>query len=401
MTQKKIKLGVIGYGSRIYHVLRYLCKLHHEASVVAIVDPRVEEIKEKMATEGETRLIENLGKDYKNLQFFDSLEEMMNQSEVDGLLIGTRCNTHTDLAIEAMKYQIPLFLEKPVSTTVDQVKRLHQASKSYKSEAVISFPLRMSRFAKKSKDLVDAGEIGKVLQIEAYNHVTYGSVYFHEHYRDFEETGGLWLQKATHDLDVISYILSSRAKSVAAMHTVHKVFGGNKPKGLTCDQCDQFETCPESPFFDYYHRSGDDVMGDTKQLCAFGEDVGNLEDQGSALIEYECGTQVSYTQNFYVKNKPARGLRIFGEKGLIEFDYYTAEIHHTPFHSRDRNTIKVEHSDSHGGGDPLLAHNFIQVIRGEEKSKAPLKAGIESAYLCLYCRESADKRSFLEVPILE
>ena len=199
--KNKIQLGVVGYGERMHHVLRYLCKLHHEASVVGIVDPRESEIHERDASLTETRLQENYGPDFKNLQFFSSLKEMLGTVQIDGLLIGTNCNTHTDIAIEAMSYQLPIFLEKPVSITTEQVQRLYEASLSYQQEAVISFPLRMSLFVQKARELVSSNTLGRVLQVEAYNHVTYGSNYFSGHYRDFEETGGLWLQKATHDLD--------------------------------------------------------------------------------------------------------------------------------------------------------------------------------------------------------
>ena len=96
---QKMRLGVVGYGSRMHHVLRYLCKLHHEASVVAIVDPREEEIRQRDEDLTETRLIENYGADYKNIVYYKTIQEMLDTAEVDGVLIATRCNTHTDIAI--------------------------------------------------------------------------------------------------------------------------------------------------------------------------------------------------------------------------------------------------------------------------------------------------------------
>ncbi|NRA36862.1 MAG: Gfo/Idh/MocA family oxidoreductase [Planctomycetes bacterium] len=394
-----MRLGVVGYGSRMHHVLRYLCKLHHEASVVAIVDPREEEIRQRDEDLTETRLIENYGADYKNIVYYKTIQEMLDTAEVDGVLIGTRCNTHTDIAIEVMKKNIPIFLEKPVCTTVEQVQALYQASLEYKSQAVISFPLRMSTFAQKTRQLIESGIIGKVRQVEAINHVTYGAGYFHGHYRDFEETGGLWLQKATHDLDVVSYLLDSRPKTVAAMHSVNQVYGGDKPAGLTCNKCPEKETCKESPFYDYFSRSGADVMGGDR-LCVFGEEVGELEDHCQAMIQYECGAQVSFVQNFYIRKTPRRGVRVIGYDGHIEFDYYKSEIIHVNHHTRETNIIKISDADAHGGGDPYLANNFIHIMRGDEDSKSPLLAGIESAYLCLLCRESAEKQEFLQVPAL-
>jgi len=397
---KKVKLGIVGYGSRMHNVLRYMCKLHHEVNIVAIVDPREDEIKVSNADLTETRLIENYGKEYKSIVYYKSVEEMMNKAELDAVMIGTRCNTHTEVAVEVMKYNIPMFLEKPVCTTIEQVKELYKASLKYKSQAVISFPLRMSLFAQRTKQMIDEGAIGKVRQIEAVNHVTYGSGYFHQHYRDFEETGGLWLQKATHDLDVVSYLAGSRPKTVAAMHSVNQVYGGNKPAGLKCCDCEELEICTESPFYDYYNRAEDDVMSSTDRLCTFGEDVGKLEDHASAMIQYNNGVQASYTQNFYIRKTPKRSVTVIGYDGHIDFDYWNSEIVLSRHHTREREVISVAGADGHGGGDPVLCDNFIHIIRGDEQSRSPLIAGIESAYLCLCCRESAEQQQFLNINAL-
>ena len=42
------------------------------------------------------------------------------------------------------------------------------------------------------KKLVDSGELGEVLSVQATNHVPYGSVYYHSWYRDDSLTGGLF-----------------------------------------------------------------------------------------------------------------------------------------------------------------------------------------------------------------
>lgn len=396
-TGDTMKVGVIGYGSRMHDVLRYLCKLHHEVSVAAIVDPRQEEIVAHNKTLSETRLLENFGKNYSDIVFYDTVDEMLDTAGVDGVLIGTRCNTHTDLAIQAMKWNLPLFLEKPVCTSIDQVRALYKASLDYKSEAVVSFPLRMSLTVRRTRELIEAGEIGKVHQIQAVYHVAGGAGYFSRHYRDFEETGGLWLQKATHDLDYMAYVVGSRPTRVASMHSVHQVFGGDKPAGLTCDRCDEFETCPESPFFNYLQRAGGDVMGKRDTLCVFGEDVGRLEDHGSCILEYENGAQGSYSQNFYIRNRHARGATVIGYDGNIYFDFGEGKVILTKHHSPEVHTIEVGGVDGHGGGDSFLASNFMGIMRGTEGSKAPLLSGIESAYLCLLCRESAERGEFLPV----
>ncbi|MCL6629242.1 MAG: gfo/Idh/MocA family oxidoreductase, partial [Armatimonadetes bacterium] len=52
---------------------------------------------------------------------------------------------------------------------------------------------------------------------------------------------------------------------------------------------------------------------------------------------------------------------------------------------------------SHGGGDTVLADNFIRVIRGQARSASPLSAGLLSALMCLKAKESAMTNTYQEV----
>jgi predicted dehydrogenase len=71
-------------------------------------------------------------------------------------------------------------------------------------------------------------------------------VYFGQWYRNHDQIGGLWLQKATHDFDCINLLAGSHPVGVAAMES-RRVYGGEKPHNLRCSACDETETCPESP----------------------------------------------------------------------------------------------------------------------------------------------------------
>jgi predicted dehydrogenase len=63
------------------------------------------------------------------------------------------------------------------------------------------------------KRIVDSGVLGSLTMGQAVNNVPYGSVYYHSWYRDPAETGGLFLQKATHDIDYIHFLTGERPVS--------------------------------------------------------------------------------------------------------------------------------------------------------------------------------------------
>ncbi len=133
-------------------------------------------------------------------------------------------------------------------------------------------------------------------------------------------------------------------------------------------------------------------------ICGFAEDTGN-EDSGSAIIMYETGMHVCYSQNFFArKSAGKRGASLFGYKGTLEFDWYTNEVKVHMHHSPRVESYKIDTSNaSHGGGDTVLTDNFLRVIRGEKKSVAPLSAGLLSVLMCLKAKESAETFTFQDI----
>ncbi len=156
-----------------------------------------------------------------------------------------------------------------------------------------------------------------------------------------------------------------------------RVYVGDKPAGLKCDDCDEWDECLESPYHRYYTRFQTPKVEKDGLWCGFAQDTGN-EDSGSAIIEYESGMHVSYSQNFYARRTAgARGARLLGYKGTLEFDWYKDELKVHMHHQPRVETYKYDMAGaSHGGGDVVLVDNFVRVIKGQQKSVAPLSAGL-------------------------
>jgi predicted dehydrogenase len=375
-----VRLGVIGYGRRIRHMVAEMRRIDPDCRVVAINDLQNNDIKQE------------LGEEAAEIVFYDSPEAMVQEAELHGILIGTRCSLHADLAIRVLPKGIPLFLEKPVATDEHALLRLKQKYEATGTEVVVSFPLRAAPLVTLVKEIIDSGKIGTVEHVQAVNNVPYGGVYYHHWYRDEKETGGLFLQKATHDFDYINYLLGMRPTLICAM-TSKQVFKGNKPAGLKCVDCDERHACPDSTV-NIRRLPHETPAG---EYCCFAVDTGN-EDAGSALIRYETGMHVSYSQNFFARGKAgSRGARLLGYKGTLEFDFYTNAVKVYMHHSPVVEKYEMTEEAGHFGGDEVLARNFIAVMKGEAKSIAPMEAGLLSALMCLRARESALTNAFLPI----
>lgn len=376
-----MKIGVIGFGNRIQSMLTEMMRLDPKVSISAIVDIRLEQIREQFSA---------LGKPLPSL--YSSAEEMLKNEQIDGIAIGTRCSLHATYAQLALPTGIPLFLEKPVATNESELISLKKSYEQYRPEVVVSFPLRLSPVVQLAKEIIDSGKIGTIEHVQAVNNVPYGSVYFQNWYRDENETGGLFLQKATHDFDYINYLLKLQPVAICAMKS-KQIFKGNRLAGLTCEVCPEKGTCPESAYLK--RLQNEEPQG---EYCAFAVDTGN-EDSGTAIIRYESGMHVSYSQNLFARRAAAaRGARLLGFKGTLEFDFYTSELkvymHHTPrVETYNINTSNMVHS----GGDTELAKNFIQLMEGTDCSRSPLDAGLLSALMCLRASQSAETDTFQSI----
>jgi len=391
-----IRLGVVGYGSRARSLLRGCFRqvepesLREDIRVVGVVDPDEHGVRSRMEEH-----------DQQDVVFYDDLPTMVRKARLDGLMIATQCNLHTPYAIQAAKYDIPLYLEKPVAVTMAQAVALERAFAKSKCRVVVSFPLRVSPLADLARRMIEDGEIGSPEHIHACNYVPYGVGYWENWYRNYDVTGGLFLQKATHDLDYISCLMGSRIVRVAAMANFGRVFGGKMKPNLTCSKCRKKYTCLESPMKRQLAGFGGTL---NDHACTFGADCGSPEtgmnqDCGSILVSFANGAHGCYSQVFFARrDAAARGAVISGYLGTISFDWYKNELTRVRHFERFTDTISAGKGMSHFGGDQQLALDFVRLMQGKStKSRTPIEFGIQSAYACLAARQSARTGRFVKV----
>lgn len=382
-----LRIGIIGYGGRIAHMARSLKPFGIPYAVTAVADPRGEAVKAN--DDGflaQARLYPSAG------------DLLGDAAQLDGVMIGTRCNLHTEMACKVAATGLPLFLEKPVAITFAEVQQLDEAFRTYQAPTVVSFPLRLSPLLQKVKEIVDSGRLGTVEHVDAFNDVPYGGIYFRSWYRDYALTGGLFLQKATHDLDYLTYLLGQPPRWVAAMNA-RRVYGGEMPWELQCKDCQLKESCPESPFvrFRRGYERGEVVYSQQHDYCVFSAGM-EIEDIDNCLLEYASGAQVSYTQNVFARYQAERrGARLLGYNGTLEFDWYQNQIKVFSHRQPTVETIDFTGDMPHFGGDRELCYDWLMALRDRAPSRSPIGAGILSALTCLWARESAQTRQFYEV----
>ena len=358
-----IRLGIIGLGQRLAHMLSCFQTSDPSLQVVGLVDPNPAAALERLPAERRA-----------GIRVFTTMAELLREGRPDALAVGTRCDLHAHYGIAAAATGLPLFLEKPVATNMADARALERAFADAAGEVVVSFPLRVSALAGMAKTALAAGAVGRLEHILAVNYVPYGNVYFDSWYRDQRITQGLFLQKATHDLDYVADLVGAPITRVAAMAQQGRVF---RDKSLE-------------------PAGGDDTRAYYEKIGT--PETGMNEDASTALLEFANGVQGVYTQVFYTKHHgAARGATLSGLRGTLRFDWYRNELLH---HRHDVARTEMERPPeglNHFGGDSVLADNFIAVIKGQARSASPIAAGLRSVYACLAAKESAATGRFVQV----
>ena len=387
---KIYNIGIIGFGSRARGIWEKSIMPYSEVEgndkcrLVAIVDVRPEE---ELRAE-----LEVCGAP--DARIYRDPAEMYENEKLDGVIIGTRCSLHTKMALINARYGIPVLLEKPVSTTDEDLTALEGILDTMDEKTLISFPLRVAPLAVRAKEIIDTGVLGKISQVQGINNVPYARGYYHKWYRDDKETGGLFLQKSTHDLDLIQFILGEPRPVMISATETKNIIVGDMPAGLKCKDCEKRAECPES---DINVAS----YGDRYQIgeyCSFAVDTGN-HDSASVIVQYADGMHAVYTQNFVARKAAGRrGLRIIGYNATLEFEFNSNCI--DIFYHNENKTEHIDMTEacrhSHGGGDLKMIDSYVKMLSGV-RSPAPLSYGILSAKLCLAARRSAEENVFVKI----
>ena len=112
-----LRIGVIGAGKRAAHIFRTAQKLDSECTLSVVADPNAVLARETL------REVEVEG--LSETRFVRGVEQLLEYSDLlDGIIIGSRCDLHTPIALKLAETRLPLFLEKPVAINQGQLAAL-------------------------------------------------------------------------------------------------------------------------------------------------------------------------------------------------------------------------------------------------------------------------------------
>ena len=150
------------------------------------------------------------GADFPDVPFFDSPRALFASGTIDAALIATPHYQHTELGIAALKAGLHVLVEKPISVHKADAQRLLAAHRGKKQVFAAMFNQRTDPHYRKLRELVRAGELGKIRRISwtITDWFRPDAYYKHAGWRATwaGEGGGVLLNQCPHNLDLFQWI---------------------------------------------------------------------------------------------------------------------------------------------------------------------------------------------------
>jgi UDP-N-acetylglucosamine 3-dehydrogenase len=256
-VSEQLRIGVVGCGRMGGFHIRNYTQLDC-AQLVAVADPSEESRRRAL---GDSRVAE-----------YDDWREMIEfgADEIDAVSIACPSEYHAEVALEALAAGLHVLVEKPIATTLPDALRMRGAALEADRKLMVGHVERFNPAVEKLRELVADGRLGTVYRAHA---TRVGPLPTR-----IQDTG-VAIDLATHDLDVMQYVLDS---------SIHEIYadGGR-----------------------FMHDSQEDLL---TCLARFG-DPGQAQTLGLLDVNW-------------LTPEKKREIALIGENGLLRASYITQDV---------------------------------------------------------------------------
>jgi predicted dehydrogenase len=161
------------------------------AAVVAIVDP-----------DPATRRVA----DAVRARWFASLDELLDSQRLDFVVVAAPTQQHAELALRLLREGVPVLLEKPIASTVDEARSIVATASETGTPLAVGHVERFNPAVRELQRRLDAGALGRVFQVHTRRlspfPVRVGDT-------------GVAMDLATHDLDLMCLLAGTPLRIAA------------------------------------------------------------------------------------------------------------------------------------------------------------------------------------------
>ncbi len=149
---EKINIGIIGLGS--------IAQLVH----LPILS-KLDNVELKALCEINKSRLNTIGEKYPSAKKYHDYREMIAKENLDGVIIATPTDTHAEIAIDCLKSNLHVLIEKPIAINYQESKEINTFAKRYNKIAMVGMNLRFRPDAMLMKSIINSKELGDLFYI--------------------------------------------------------------------------------------------------------------------------------------------------------------------------------------------------------------------------------------------
>ena len=318
-----------------------------------------------------------------------------------------------NVIIDILVQRLHILLEKPISPDPVECLQIQKTAHEYGRKIVVCHVLRYTNFFAAIKQILESGELGKIVTIQHAENVGnfhMAHSFVRGNWRNSALSSPIIMQKSCHDMDILVWLTDSEAKTVSSFGRRTFFREENAPEGSAarCLDCALAEECRFDVRKAYLTQMGDwpatVVTGDQTEeglmkafetspygRCVFRCD-NDVCDHQVTIIEFKNGVTATFHLSG-LTNKMHRTIRIMCEHGEISGDDHDNTLIVTHYSANAnyegaQRTMQVESLHGfHGGGDLGLTMDFLDGLQNtEQSSRSSIDRSIES-HIMAYAAE--------------
>lgn len=205
---EKCRIAIIGCGAIARKRHAPVCAAHPKAELYAVCD-----INHTYADE--------MAQQYGAKSYY-SVESVLQDDLVDAVIICLPERMHHKVVISALSAGKHVLCEKPMAMNTAEAAEMEEAGRKSGKMLMIAFSQRLYSVHKKTKDLLDNNEIGRVLSFRTYltqpgvESFTISNAAADFYDRNLNNIGGVLLSVGCHRIDLMRYLFDDEIDSLAA-----------------------------------------------------------------------------------------------------------------------------------------------------------------------------------------
>ena len=332
----------------------------------------------------------------------------------DAAIIATMDRDHYAHVMQALDCGYDILLEKPISPDPKECIQIEARANALGKRITVCHVLRYTNFFGALKDIIDSGELGKVVAIkhsENIGNFHMAHSFVRGNWRNDVLSSPIIIQKSCHDLDILLWLTGAHCTKVAAFGSLSYFTEANAPAGSKerCCDCPVSENCRFNAKKCYLPTLGtwptdvvcleqtEEALDAALKTGPYGRCVyrcdNNVCDHMSIILEFD--NDVTATFSLTAQTSPChRNIHIMCEDGEIIADDGQRQILVRKHVSSPADTFQERilnirtNASGHGGGDAGIMEDFTASLSENAQTRSAISASVESHLMACAIEQS-------------